>query len=45
MVTDVLYYLRSIANTKLLSEYKLWGIAWRGSRANFLVEMDEKVFS
>jgi hypothetical protein len=43
MVTDVLYYLRSVQNARLLPEYKLWGIAWRGNRSSFLVEIDDKI--
>lgn len=44
MVTEALYYLRSVPGSKLLSEYKLWGIAWRGNRSSFLIKLEDKVY-
>jgi len=42
-ITEVLYYIRSLPGSTLLTEYKLWGMGWRSDRTNFLASYQEHV--
>jgi len=42
-ITEVLYYIRSLPGSQLLTDYKLWGMGWRADRTNFLVSYQDHV--